>query len=138
MISSPICLIFILIMMLCQCCTKLTSVCYPAWGVRTTHTHTHTHKYKEQKHDGITHLYIVPVLLHLHFKCLFPLRSMNQRHNHSMSYRFYINTHFFFWIFIITTYFFLSDLGYLNENGHLNLKNFEKYMEKLSEVRHIV
>ncbi|RVE61693.1 hypothetical protein OJAV_G00172970 [Oryzias javanicus] len=23
--------------------------------------------------------------------------------------------------------------GYLNENGHLNLKNFEKYMEKLSE-----
>lgn len=25
-------------------------------------------------------------------------------------------------------------LGYLNENGHLNLKNFEKYFEKLSEV----
>lgn len=26
--------------------------------------------------------------------------------------------------------------GYLNENGHLNLRNFEKYLEKLSEVRH--
>lgn len=25
--------------------------------------------------------------------------------------------------------------GYLNENGNLNLKNFEKYLEKLSEVR---
>lgn len=25
--------------------------------------------------------------------------------------------------------------GYLNENGHLNLRNFEKYMEKLSEVK---
>lgn len=25
--------------------------------------------------------------------------------------------------------------GYLNENGHLNLRNFEKYLEKLSEVR---
>lgn len=32
----------------------------------------------------------------------------------------------------------LTDLffsGYLNENGNLNLKNFEKYLEKLSEVR---
>lgn len=26
--------------------------------------------------------------------------------------------------------------GYLNENGNLNLRNFEKYLEKLSEVRH--
>lgn len=25
--------------------------------------------------------------------------------------------------------------GYLNENGHLNLRNFEKYLEKLAEVR---
>lgn len=31
------------------------------------------------------------------------------------------------WLFLIS--------GYLNENGNLNLKNFEKYMEKLSEVR---
>lgn len=29
----------------------------------------------------------------------------------------------------------LSFSGYLNENGNLNLKNFEKYLEKLSEVR---
>lgn len=45
---------------------------------------------------------------------------------------------FFLCIFLTKTHFFVSDLGYLNENGHLNLKNFEKYMEKLSEVRHIV
>lgn len=31
--------------------------------------------------------------------------------------------------------FLFCDAGYLNENGHLNLKNFEKYLEKLSEVR---
>lgn len=33
---------------------------------------------------------------------------------------------FLFWFF---------SQGYLNENGNLNLKNFEKYLEKLSEVR---
>lgn len=35
----------------------------------------------------------------------------------------------------LTAFFFFFFSGYLNENGHLNLKNFERYLEKLSEVR---
>lgn len=38
-------------------------------------------------------------------------------------------------MYIIDTNILFSSSGYLNENGHLNLRNFEKYLEKLAEVR---